>query len=110
MLKFHEKYTQKKTIQCDICKQTYIIRAKEHRKLTNYVKLNTTATLEIPLIICKKCRFTNKKFENSKIVNNEAPDFTMINPKANRLVIKRVTTEIDGQKSIPQVSDVEVDP
>lgn len=111
ILHFHEKYTQKKKIICDICKQTYIIRAKEHRKHMDYVNLSKYKSLEDkPIITCKKCFYTDPRFKNSKIVNNEAPDFTKINHKAKQLVEKRVTTEIDGQKGIPQVLDVEVDP
>lgn len=111
MLNFHEKYTQKNKITCDICKQTYIIRAKEHRKHMDYVNLSKYKSLEDkPIVICKKCFYTDPRFKNSKIVSNEAPDFTKINHKAKRLVEKRITIEIDGQKGFPQVSDVEVDP
>jgi len=107
--KIHEKYYEKQKLECDVCNQIYIIRSKEYRKHMDYVNLSHYENIEDkPVIICMKCFECDPRFKNSKIVNNKAPAFTLINPKAKRLVKKKITTVIDGETLGTQVYDIEV--
>jgi hypothetical protein len=109
IMKFYERYFEKEKIECGICEETYIVRAKEYRKHMDYANLTIHESIEDkPVIICMKCLESDPRFKNSKIINNKAPDFTLINPKAKRLVTKKVTTVIDGEKLGTQVFDIEV--
>ncbi len=102
--KIYEKYFQKMKIECDDCNNIHIVRKREYNRLRKY-KYETTNGKA--MIICQKC-FDEDEEQFLKL--SLAPDFIKINHKAKRLAKERTTVEIDGQKSIPQVSDIEVDP